>query len=79
MKDNSSSEQDSPYKNSSLQFAGKYYLAFILICDDGDLRYTRKASGPRKSNSNKASKREKTKSVEETTAKLGTKIDQPQT
>jgi len=40
-------------KNNPLQFAGKYYFAFILICADGKLRYKRKASGTRKLNSNK--------------------------
>jgi len=34
-------------KNNPLQFARKQYFAFILICDDGKLRYNRMASGRR--------------------------------
>ena len=50
----SSLEQDSYNKNNPLQFAGKYYFTFILICDEGKLRYNSKASATGKLSSNKA-------------------------
>ena len=59
-----------------MKFAGKYYFAFILIYDDGNLRHIRKTSGTGKLNSNKAVRfSERETNVEETTAKNPSKAN----